>query len=54
GEKDEPHAWVSVVVPKGDDPRNWIVLTVLIESGGEGSAVAAPVAAEVMPYLMGM
>jgi len=54
GEKDEPHAWVSVVIPKGEDTKNWIVVTVLIDSGGEGSAVAAPVAAEIMDYLLGL
>jgi len=54
GEKDEPHAWISVVIPKGEDTKNWLVLTVLVESGGEGSAVAGPVAAEIMPYLLGL
>jgi penicillin-binding protein 2 len=54
GETTLPHAWVSVVVPKGEDKKNWLVVTVLIEAGGEGSKVAAPVVAEVMPYLMDM
>jgi len=54
GEKDEPHAWISVVVPKGENRRDWLVMTILIESGGEGSAVAGPVAAEMMPYLLSL
>ena len=53
GKDDLPHAWVSVVVPRGEKVADWLVVTVLVESGGEGSAVAAPVAAEVMPYLLG-
>lgn len=53
GSKDTlSNAWMSVVVPKGADPKQWIVITVLIEEGGEGSAVAAPVAAELLPYLL--
>ncbi len=52
GEKDEPHAWISVVVPKGDDIKEWLVVTVLVEAGGEGSAVAGPVVKEMMPVLM--
>ncbi len=46
------NAWISVVIPKGQDVREWIVITVLVEEGGQGSAVAAPVAKEIMPYLM--
>ena len=53
GKDDQPHAWVSVVVPQGEKVADWIVVTVLVESGGEGSAVAAPVVAEVVPYLLG-
>lgn len=44
GQKEEgdlPHAWISVVYP-ADNPA--VVLTVLVESGGEGSAVAGPIA----------
>ena len=52
GEDDLPHAWISVVVPKGADEKDWLVITVLIEAGGEGSAVAAPVAAQIMPYIL--
>lgn len=46
------NAWVSVVVPKGSDVRNWIIITILIEEGGEGSAVAAPVAKDILPYIL--
>lgn len=52
GETTLPHAWVSVVVPKGENKKDWLVVTVLVEAGGEGSEVAAPVVAEVMPYLL--
>jgi penicillin-binding protein 2 len=47
-----PNAWMSVVVPKGSDVRNWIVITVLLEEGGEGSAVAAPVVKDILPYIL--
>lgn len=45
--KDRTHAWYSGFAPV-DDPK--IVVTVLIEGGGEGSSVAAPVAKEVMRW----
>lgn len=52
GNKDTlSNAWISVLVPKGGGVKDWIVLTVLIEEGGEGSAVAAPVAKELVPLL---
>ncbi|MCL5784651.1 MAG: penicillin-binding protein 2 [Patescibacteria group bacterium] len=41
--KDRTHAWYTSFAP-ADDPK--IALTVLIEGGGEGSNVAAPVAKE--------
>ncbi len=46
------NAWMSVVIPKGADVLEWIVVTILIEEGGEGSAVAAPVAKEIVPYIL--
>ena len=46
------NAWVSVVVPKGADVREWVVVTILLEEGGEGSSVAAPVAKEILPYIL--
>ncbi len=41
------HAWFTVFAPY-DDPE--IVVTVLIESGGEGSSVSAPVARKVLDW----
>ncbi len=40
-----PHAWISVFAPF-DNPQ--IVLTVLVENGGQGSDVAGPVANELL------
>lgn len=44
GEKTLPHAWLTGFAP-AYDPE--IVVTVLVESGGEGSQVAAPIAKKV-------
>lgn len=46
------NAWISVVVPKGNNVDDWIVITVLVEEGGEGSAIAAPVAKEIVPLII--
>ncbi len=40
-----PHAWFTVYAP-ADNPE--IVLTVLVENGGQGSDVAAPIAKEIL------
>lgn len=40
-----PHAWFTVFAPY-DNPE--IILTVLVEEGGEGSSVAAPIAKEIL------
>jgi penicillin-binding protein 2 len=40
-----PHAWFTVFAPF-DNPQ--IVLTVMVENGGEGSEVAAPIAKDVL------
>lgn len=40
-----PHAWFTIFAPY-DDPS--IVLSVLVENGGEGSNVAAPIAKEIL------
>lgn len=40
-----PHAWITVVYP-GENPE--LVLTVLVESGGEGSSVAGPIAKQIL------
>lgn len=45
GEGKTTHAWFTVFAP-ADDPQ--IVLTVLVEKGGEGSSVAAPIAKEIL------
>jgi len=42
-----PHAWFTGFAPY-DKPQ--IVITILIESGGEGSAAAVPVAKEVLTW----
>lgn len=43
-----PHAWFTGFAPY-DDPK--IVITVLIENGGEGSAIAVPAAKEIISFL---
>ncbi|MFC1626040.1 penicillin-binding transpeptidase domain-containing protein, partial [Patescibacteria group bacterium] len=43
----EPHAWFSLFAPI-DSPE--IVVTVLVERGGEGSKVAGPIAREIMDW----
>lgn len=45
GDGKTTHAWFTVFAPL-DDPE--IVLTVLVEKGGEGSSVAAPIAREIL------
>lgn len=52
GEETLPNSWISVVVPKGNTVDDWVVMTVLVEEGGEGSAVAGAVAAEIVPELL--
>lgn len=46
--KDENHAWFTVFAPF-DNPE--YVITVLVEKGGEGSKVAAPIAREILDYI---
>ncbi len=46
------NAWVSVVVPKGSSVKDWVVVTVLVEEGGQGSVVAGPVAKEITAYIL--
>jgi penicillin-binding protein 2 len=45
GPEDSPHAWITVYAPS-EDPQ--IVVTVLIENGGQGSDVAGPIAKEIL------
>lgn len=47
GDKDKTHAWFTGFAP-ADKPN--IVVTVLLEGAGEGSAQAAPVAKELLAY----
>lgn len=43
--EDLPHAWITVAYP-GENPE--MILTVLVESGGEGSSVAGPIAKQII------
>lgn len=45
GGDNEPHAWFTVFAPY-EDPE--ILITVLVENGGQGSDVAAPIARELL------
>lgn len=49
-EEGKTHAWFTVFGP-ADEPE--LVLTVLVEKGGEGSQVAAPIAREIFDYWFG-
>ncbi len=50
GEKTLPHAWITLFAP-AHDPE--IVITVLSESSGEGSNVAAPIAKKILEEWFG-
>ncbi|MBI1982380.1 MAG: hypothetical protein HYS68_02245 [Candidatus Levybacteria bacterium] len=45
GKEDMPHAWITLFAP-AYDPQ--IVVTVLAESSGEGSNIAAPIAKKIL------
>ena len=45
GEETPPHAWITAFAPAY---KPEIVVTVLVDSGGEGSKTAAPIAKEVL------
>ena len=47
-----PNAWLTMVIPVGENIKDWVVITVLVEEGGEGSAVAAPIAKELVPLFL--
>lgn len=49
-EKDKTHAWFAAFAP-ADNPQ--IVIDVLVEKGGEGSQVAAPIAKDILTYYFG-
>ncbi|MBN1168482.1 penicillin-binding protein 2, partial [Candidatus Woesebacteria bacterium] len=44
GGENDPHAWFTFFAPV-EEPE--IVVTVLVENGGEGSKVAGPIAREI-------
>jgi penicillin-binding protein 2 len=50
-EEDLPHAWITVAYP-GENPE--MILTVMLESAGEGSAEAGPVAKAIIDAWKGM
>jgi cell division protein FtsI/penicillin-binding protein 2/cell division protein FtsW (lipid II flippase) len=43
-----PHAWFTGFAPYGDDPAHRLAFAVLVEHGGYGGRVAAPIARELM------
>jgi cell division protein FtsI/penicillin-binding protein 2 len=43
----DPHSWFTVFAPY-ENPQ--IVLTILIENGGEGSSTAVPIAKEILNW----
>jgi penicillin-binding protein 2 len=45
GKDTKPHAWLTVFAPY-NEPE--IVVTVLVENGGEGSQIAGPIATEIV------
>ncbi len=47
-----PNAWLTMVIPVSNNVKDWVVVTVLVEEGGEGSAVAAPIAKELVPLFI--
>lgn len=54
GVNDKTHAWFTIVAPafseNPDSSEPQIVMTILVEEGGEGSVVAAPIAKEILDY----
>lgn len=47
---ENPHAWFTAFAPSSNPE---IVVTVLVEGGGEGSQVAAPIARQILDYYFG-
>ncbi len=45
GEKDNPHAWITAFAPFYNPE---VVVTVLVENGGEGSSIAGPIARDIL------
>lgn len=52
GLETQPNAWLTMVIPVSGNVKDWVVVTVLVEEGGEGSAVAAPIAKELVPLFL--
>ncbi len=50
GKEDEFHAWFSVFAPADSLVESEIIATVLVEKGGEGSRVAAPLARKIFDF----
>ncbi|OGM05724.1 hypothetical protein A2125_01045 [Candidatus Woesebacteria bacterium GWB1_43_5] len=50
GANNKTHAWFTLIAPAESDNANQIVMTVLVEEGGEGSVVAAPIAKDLLTY----
>ena len=50
-EEDKPHAWITVAYP-GENPE--MILTVMLEAAGEGSAEAGPVAKAILEEWKGL
>ena len=44
----EPHSWFTGFAPYDGDPAHRLAFAVLVEHGGYGARVAAPIAREVM------
>ncbi len=45
GEEASPHAWITLFAPAY---KPEVVVTVLVESGGQGSSIAGPIAKKVL------
>ena len=52
GTETQPNAWMSMVIPVGTNIKDWVVVTVLVDQGGEGSTVAGPIAKELVPLFL--
>jgi len=54
GEKQLPHAWMSVVIPDKDGQikSDSLVITILLPEAGEGSAEAAPLVRKITDYIL--
>ena len=47
-EQGEPHSWFAGFAPYGGDPARQIAFAVVVEHGGYGSLIAAPLAREIV------